>query len=54
MVARPALEDLRLAGLPEPPHDVAIRVQDADRRRVNRLNAFLAPRLAQECRRLED
>jgi hypothetical protein len=47
VVARPALEDLRLAGLPETAHDVAVRIENADRWDVGRFKAFLAPGLAQ-------
>jgi hypothetical protein len=54
VIAGPGLERLRLAGSPDVADDIAIGVEDADRRYLGCRKALLPPRFAQQRRRPED
>ena len=54
VIAGPIRKRLRLTGLPQPAHDIAVGVQDAERRHIDRRQALLPPRFPQECRGLEN
>ena len=54
VIAGPVRKRLRLTGLPQPAHDIAVGIQDAERRHIDRCQTLLPPRFPQECCGLEN